>query len=63
MSTNKRTNFIFEARKGNCVFVCVIKSISVGEKLLIDYDLNHVDTKKITIRESVSITFKLIASN
>ena len=46
MSTNKLMNCIFEAREGNHVFVCVIKSISTGEELLIDYNLNCVDTKK-----------------
>ena len=45
-STNKRPNFIFEVREGNHVFVCAIKSISLGEELLIDYNLNHIDTKK-----------------
>jgi hypothetical protein len=37
---NKQPNFIFEGREGNCVFVCAIISIVVGEELLIDYNLN-----------------------
>ena len=63
MSTNKWPNCIFEVRKGNHVFVCAIKPISVGEELLIDYNLNRVDTKKFPIMGLVSITFKPIASN
>ena len=46
MSTNKLANCIFEAHEGNHDFLYVIKSISVGEELLIDYNLNRVDTKK-----------------
>ena len=45
VSTNKWPNCIFEARKGNCVFVYVIKSISAWEELLIDYNLNRADIK------------------
>ena len=45
MSTNKWSNRIFKAGKGNHVFVCVIKLVSVREELLIDYNLNCVDTK------------------
>ena len=45
LSINKWSNCIFKAHKRNQVFVCVIKSISVGEELLIDYNLNHADTK------------------
>lgn len=37
VTTNKKPNFIFEGRERNNVFVCVIKSIVVGEELLIDY--------------------------
>jgi hypothetical protein len=43
-TTNKRPNCIFEGREGNCVFVCAIKSIVAGEELLIDYNLNQIDT-------------------
>ena len=64
MLTNKWLNCIFEAREGNHIFVCVIKSINVEEELLIDYNLNHVDIEKFTIVGLVSITyFKPIASN
>lgn len=48
-STIKQPNCIFEARKGNCVFICAIKSIHVGEELLIDYNLNRIDTNEATI--------------
>jgi hypothetical protein len=42
--TNKRPNCIFEGRERNCVFICAIKSIVVGEELLIDCNLNRIDT-------------------
>ena len=42
--TSKQPNCIFEAREGNEVFVCAIKSISTGEEQLIDYHLNCIDT-------------------
>ena len=48
-STLKQPNCIFESREGNCVFVCAIKSIAVGEELLIDYNLNHVDTNNVSM--------------
>ena len=48
-STIKQPNCRFEAREGNRVFICVIKSIRVGEELLIDYNLNCIDTNKATI--------------
>ena len=38
--TLKQPNRIFEGREGNHVFVCVIKSITIGEELLINYNLN-----------------------
>jgi hypothetical protein len=44
MTTNKQPNCIFEGREGNRVFVCAIKSIVAGEELLIDYNLNRIDT-------------------
>ena len=65
-STNKRPYYIFEACEGNHVFVSVIKSISLGEELLIDYKLNHIYTKKFSIMGLVStiyVKFKLITSN
>ena len=48
-STLKKPNCIFESREGNHVFVCVIKSIAAGEKLLIDYNLNCVDTNNVSM--------------
>jgi hypothetical protein len=39
-TTNKKTNCVFEWHEGNCVFICAIKSIVVGEELSIDYNLN-----------------------
>ena len=65
-STNKQPNCIFEACEGNRVFVCAIKSISLGENLLIDYNLNRINTKKVNIMGLVStiyVIFKLITSN
>jgi SET domain-containing protein len=44
MTTNKKPNCVFEGREGNRVFVCAIKSIVAGEELLIDYNLNRIDT-------------------
>ena len=41
-TTNKQSNFIFEGRQGNCIFVCATKSIVAGEELLIDYNLNRI---------------------
>ena len=46
-STLKQPNCIFESREGNRVFVCAIKSIAAGEELLIDYNLNRVDTNNV----------------
>ena len=48
-STLKQPNCIFEGREGNRVFVCAIKSIVVGEYLLINYNLNRVDTNMVTM--------------
>ena len=48
-STNKWPDCIFKVHEGNHVFVCAIKSISAGEELLIDYNLNRIDTKNFTI--------------
>ena len=65
-STNKKLNCIFKAREGNHAFVCAMKSISLGEEFLIDYNLNHIDTKKVTIMGLVStiyVKFKLNTSN
>ena len=46
-STLKQPNCIFESREGNHVFVCAIKSIVAGEELLIDYNLNRVNTNNV----------------
>ena len=43
MATSKKPNYIFEALKGNRIFVCATKTIVSGEELLIDYDLNRID--------------------
>ena len=48
-STLKQPNCIFELHEGNHVFVCAIKSIVVGEELLINYNLNQVDTNTVTM--------------
>ena len=48
-STLKQPNCIFESREGNSVFVCAIKSIDSGEELLIDYNLNRVDTNNVSM--------------
>ena len=65
-STNKKPNCIFEVHEENNIFVCVMKSISAREEFLIDYNLNRIDTKKVTIMGLVStiyVIFKLITSN
>ena len=48
-STLKKPNCIFELREGKHVFVCAIKSISDSEELLINYNLNHVDTNTVSM--------------
>ena len=48
-STLKQPNCIFESREGNRVFVCAIKSIAVGQELLINYNLNRVDTNMVSM--------------
>ena len=48
-STLKQPNCTFKSREGNRVFVCAIKSIAVGEELLIDYNLNRVDTNMVSM--------------
>ena len=48
-STLKQPNCIFESREGNCVFVCAIKSIAAGKELLINYNLNRVDTNTVSM--------------
>ena len=48
-STLKKPNCIFESHEGNHVFVCEIKSISADEELLINYNLNRVDTNTVSM--------------
>ena len=48
-STLKQPNCIFESREVNRVFVRAIKSIAASEELLIDYNLNHVDTNNVSM--------------
>ena len=48
-STLKKPNCIFESCEGNRVFVCAIKSIVDGEELLINYNLNRVDTNTFSM--------------
>ena len=48
-STLKQPNYIFEVHEGNRVFVCAIKSIAAGEELLINYNLNQVDTNTVNV--------------
>ena len=48
-STLKQPKCIFEGLEGNCVFICSIKSIARGEELLINYNLNWVDTNTVTM--------------
>ena len=48
-STLRQPKCIFESCEGNCVFVCAIKSIVAGEELLIDYNLNRVDTNTVSM--------------
>ena len=48
-STLKQPNCIFKSREGNHVFVCAIKLIAAREELLIDYNLNRVDTNTVSM--------------
>ena len=48
-STLKQPNCILESHKGNHFFVCAIKSIVVGKKLLINYNFNRVDTNTVSM--------------
>ena len=48
-STLNQPNCIFDSREGNRVFLCAIKSIATGEEMLIDYNLNHVDTNNVSM--------------
>ena len=42
-TTRKDLNCIFEEREGNRIFVCAVKTLTVGEELLVNYNLNRVD--------------------
>jgi hypothetical protein len=55
-TTNKQPNCVFEGPEGNHVFICAIKSIAAWEELLIDYNLNCVDTN-VAIMRAVHILF------
>ena len=46
-STLKQPNYIFEAHERNRIFVCSIKSIAHEEEMLINYNLNQVDTNMV----------------
>ena len=48
-STLKKLNCIFKVHEGNHVFVCAIKSIASEEELLINYNLNRVDTNTVSM--------------
>ena len=48
-STLKQPNCIFEGHEENLVFVCIIKSLDGGEELVINYNLNQVDTNTVTM--------------
>ena len=48
-STLKQPNCIFQSHEGNLVFVCAIKSIADGKELLINYNLNRVDTNNVSM--------------
>ena len=53
-STFKQTNCIFESREGNRVFVCGVKSIAARKELLINYNLNRVDTNTVSMTTGAS---------
>ena len=46
---NKQPNFIFEGHEGNYILMSTIKSIDVGEDLLINYNLNRIDTNIVSM--------------
>ena len=50
--TNKQPNSIFEEHEGNRELVCTIASIDVGKDLLIDYNLNRIDTEIVIVGEA-----------
>ena len=48
-STLKQPSYIFEGHEANRVFVCGIKLTAIGEEILINYNLNRVDTNIVTM--------------
>ena len=48
-STLKKPNCIFESHEGNHIFVCEIKSIATRQELVINHNLNHVDTNMVSM--------------
>ena len=48
-STLEQPNYIFEGHEGNRVFVFAIKSRAILEELLINYNLNRIDTNTFTM--------------
>ena len=48
-STLKQPNCIFDGREENPVFVCVIESIVARVELLINSNLNRIDTNVVTM--------------
>ena len=48
-STLNQPNCLLESREGNRVFLCSIKSTVAGEELLINYNLNRVDTNTVSM--------------
>ena len=59
VATTKKLNCIFEARKGNRIFVCATKTIVPGEELLIDYNLNRIDGGGATMGVNILHTIQL----
>ena len=59
-STLKQPKYIFDGCEWNHVFVCAIKSIVAGEEMLINYNLNQVDTNTVgmdVVHPTVYLTF------
>ena len=48
-STLKQPNCIFESHEGNHLFVCAIKSTAACEELLINCNLNRVNTNMVSM--------------
>jgi hypothetical protein len=43
-TTNKQLDCIYEGHEENRVVLCAIKNIAHGEELLVDYNLNLIET-------------------